>query len=181
MARDFGLPVAERAESQDLCFIADGDYRRFLKEHQPQVLQPGPIVDRRGHPLGDHQGLAFYTIGQRKGLGISSPEPLYVLEKRAGDNTLVVGPSAELGQQRLLAGVANWVSGRAPREPFRAQVKVRYKASFADGLVVPVDDRRFRVEFDQPVRDITPGQGAVVYQGEVCLGGGIIQSTPAVS
>jgi len=175
LARDFGLPVAEREESQDLCFIADGNYRRFLQEHNPQVSRPGPILDHHGQQRGEHQGLAFFTIGQRKGLGISSPDPLYVLEKRTADNALVVGPSTSLGHRGLLAGDASWVSGEASPEPFRARVKIRYRAEFAEGLVTPLDNHQFEVEFDRPVRDITPGQGAVVYLEEVCLGSGIIR------
>lgn len=175
LARAFGLPVAERPESQDLCFLADGDYRRFLGEHAAGRFQPGPIVRADGRVIGEHQGLPFYTVGQRKGLGVSGPEPLYVLGTRPEENALVVGPAAELGRDRLTAGRINWVSGRAPDGPFRAEVKIRYKAPPAPATVSPLPDGRAEIVFDARLRDITPGQAAVMYAGEVCLGGGVIE------
>jgi tRNA-specific 2-thiouridylase len=175
LARDYGLPVAERPDSQDLCFLGNGDYRSFLIRNAPQVEEPGPILTREGEILGKHQGLAFYTIGQRKGLGIAAPHPLYVLEKDKGSNALIVGKKEELGKRELFAVNTNWVSGEAPGKAFRAQVKIRYKAREAGGWVTPREDGRTYVLFDEPLRDITPGQAAVFYKGEVCVGGGIIQ------
>ena len=175
MARDFGLVVAEKADSQDLCFLAGEDYRPFLQRYVPEVSRPGPILDTRGRQLGEHQGLAFYTIGQRKGLGFSAAEPYYVLHKNQAENTLVVGIKPELGQSELWAYQVNWLQANAPGGPFRAQVKIRYKAEDALALVTPMADGRFRVNFDQPKRDITPGQAVVVYQDELCLGSGIIE------
>jgi len=175
LARDFGLPVAERADSQDLCFLGNGDYRSFLIRNVPTLEGPGPIFSTDGQLLGQHQGLAFYTIGQRKGLGIAAPQPLYVLKKDLRNNTLIIGPLGELGKQELVAAGVNWVSALAPEEPFRARVKIRYKAKEAPGLVTPLQDRGAHVSFDEPLRDITPGQAAVFYDGPVCLGGGIIQ------
>ena len=139
LAREFRLPVAERAESQDLCFLADKDTRSFLLRNAPKVEQPGPILTRAGRLLGSHQGLAFYTIGQRKGLGVASPVPLYVLEKDLARNTLIVGPAEELGQRVLTAANVNWVSGEAPQTPFRAQVKIRYRASYAWATITRED------------------------------------------
>lgn len=177
LARRFNLPVAERADSQDLCFLGAGDYRSFLLRNAPQVAQPGPIMTRDGTMLGEHQGLAFYTIGQRKGLGIASPEPLYVLGKEARTNTLWVGKRSELGSQELLARGINWISGTAPAGPLRATVKIRYKAQEAPATVIPAGDgASARIKFDEPLRDITPGQAAVIFAGEQCLGGGIISS-----
>lgn len=176
MARELGLPVAERPDSQDLCFLGDQDYRAFLTRNAPQAARPGPIVNRAGETLGEHQGLAFYTIGQRKGLGLPGPQPWYVLGKDLPRNALIVGAWEDLGGDRLEAGRANWVSGEAPAEPFRAEVKIRYKARPAPGWVHPLGGDRFSVQFDAPLRDITPGQAAVVYQGPVCLGGGVIQA-----
>jgi tRNA-specific 2-thiouridylase len=175
LARDFGLPVAERPESQDLCFLAGRDYREFLQRHAPEVIQPGPIVDREGARIGTHQGLAFYTIGQRKGIGIAAPEPLYVTGKDAEQNALRVGTRLELGWKHLIAGKANWISGLPPARPIKAQVQIRYRAEAAPGRVTPVSEGEFSVEFDQPLRDITPGQSAVIYQDEICLGSGIIE------
>lgn len=174
VARDLGLPVAERPESQDLCFLGNGDYRSFLARHAPEVRRPGVIRSRTGEVLGEHGGLAFYTIGQRKGLGLASPQPLYVLEKDVANNALIVGAKEELGQDQLTAARVNWVCGEAPQAPFRAQVKIRYKADPAWGVVTPLGEERFQVVFERPLRDITPGQAAVVYDGEEVRGGGII-------
>jgi tRNA-specific 2-thiouridylase len=175
LARQFNLPVAERAESQDLCFLADNDYRRFLREHAGGLIRPGPIIRSDGHVLGEHQGLPFYTVGQRKGIGVTGPEPLYVLGTRPDSNALVVGTVDELGQDRLTAARVNWVSGQGPAEPIRAQVKIRYKAPPVWGTITPLPADRVEVHFDQRLRDITPGQAAVFYDGDVCLGGGVIQ------
>jgi tRNA-specific 2-thiouridylase len=175
VARRFKLPVAERPDSQDLCFVGNEGYRDFLVRHAPEVVFPGPIVTRNGKVLGQHRGLAFYTIGQRKGLGISGPLPYYVLEKDVPQNTLVIGTSQEQGEDQLNAAQVNWISGEAPPEPIRANIKVRYKALGTWGLVSPMDNTRVHIKFDQPLRDITPGQAAVFYNGETCLGGGIIE------
>ncbi|MCU0484497.1 MAG: tRNA 2-thiouridine(34) synthase MnmA [Anaerolineales bacterium] len=176
LARDFNLPVAERPESQDLCFLGDQDYPQFLARHAPQAIQPGPIQNKQGIILGIHQGLASYTIGQRKGLGISAPEPMYVLEKDLINNALIVGTVAELGKNTLIAGNVNWISGITPETEFRAQVKIRYKAQPAWANISPLPHDQIRIQFEQPLRDITPGQAAVIYDGEECLGGGIIQA-----
>lgn len=175
LARQFDLPVADRADSQDLCFLARRDYRGFLARHAPQVVKPGQIVNSDGQVVGEHQGLAFYTIGQRKGLGIASAEPLYVLKKDLQNNTLVVGLETELGQHTLQAVAINWVSGQPPVGAIRAQAKIRYKAVEAWATVTPSGEDQAAVVFDQPLRDITPGQRVVFYQGEECLGGGTIQ------
>jgi tRNA-uridine 2-sulfurtransferase len=177
IARRRQLPVAERSESQDLCFLGRDDYRGFLQRHAPQISNPGPILSRAGNQIGTHQGLAFYTIGQRKGLGISSPEPLYVLDKDLQRNALIVGAQGELGRQELLTARVSWVDGAGPAEPTRLQVQVRYRAREAPALVTPASNGGVHVRFDDPVRDITPGQAAVFYDGEVCLGGGIILSS----
>ncbi len=175
LAREMQLPVANRPESQDLCFLADGDYRRFIGQEAPEAVHPGPIIRTDGRVVGTHAGLPFYTIGQRKGIGIPGPEPLYVIELRPESNTLVVGIGAELGRDRLSAGDVNWIAGESPGAPFRAQVKIRYKAAPAWATVSPGPDGLAEVVFDTLRRDITPGQAAVFYDGEVCLGGGIIQ------
>jgi tRNA-specific 2-thiouridylase len=175
MARDFKLPVAERADSQDLCFLGDGDYREFLARYSPQTRQPGPILNRSGEELGRHNGLAFYTIGQRKGIGVAAPRPLYVLGKDASRNALIVGHVEELGGKQFETQRFNWISAQPPVEPFRAAVKIRYKASDAPCIVTPLEDGRVKIDLDEPLRDITPGQAAVVYDGKICLGGGTIQ------
>lgn len=176
LADKYQLPVADRADSQDLCFLAGDDYRNFLFRNRPDIYQNGMIRNRQGERLGEHTGLANYTIGQRKGLGIQSQVPLYVIEKDMATNSLIVGEGNELGRQELLAGPVNWVSGEPPPEPIQTEVKIRYKALEARGMLTPLQDQMVRVHFDTDLRDITPGQSAVFYQGEVCLGGGVIQN-----
>ncbi len=175
MARLRRLPVAERAESQDLCFVGGGDYRDFLRRYAPQAVCPGPILDQGGQQLGRHQGLAFYTIGQRKGLGIAAAAPLYVLEMDVGRKALVVGPLSALGRRELTAGEVSFVSGGWPAESLAVTAKIRYRAPDAPATVLPLEPGRVRVVFEQPLRDITPGQAVVFYDGQVCLGGGIIE------
>lgn len=175
MAEKMGLAVAKRPDSQDLCFLAGDDYRNFLGRNAPHINQPGKIVSREGQVLGEHSGLANYTIGQRKGLNLASPVPLYVLRKNAAENVLVVGAAEELGTQELLSVNVNWTGGEIPTGPFRAMVKSRYSAREAPGLVTPLDNgTKAAVRFDLPQRDITPGQAAVFYDGDQVLGGGII-------
>ncbi len=174
IAEKFGLPTASRKDSQDLCFLAGEDYRNFLQRNAAEILKRGDIVTQDGKVVGQHNGLANYTIGQRKGLGVASPVPLYVMSKRAADNALVVGEADELGFTELIARDANWISGDAPREPFRALIKIRYTAKEIEGLVVPLSQNQFQVKFDAPARDVTAGQAAVIYRGEETLGGGII-------
>jgi tRNA-specific 2-thiouridylase len=174
LALTFGLPAATRADSQDLCFLAGEDYRDFLRRNAPEIGRPGPIVTRDGRTLGEHQGLADYTIGQRKGLGVSSPVPLYVLAKDAAKNTLVVGQEDELGSRELTAADVNWIAGEPPSGPLRAQVKTRYTAKEAWAEVTPLERNKAEVRFEVPQRDITPGQAAVFYDGDIVLGGGLI-------
>lgn len=174
IAESFGLPTASRADSQDLCFLAGDDYRNFLARNAPELNQPGEIVTSNGKVLGQHSGLANYTIGQRKGLGVASPVPLYVITKRAVRNTLVVGPVSELGFPELTARDVNWVGGEAPSAPFRAEVKIRYTARAVPAEVTPESSGQAKVKFDAPARDVTAGQAAVFYVGEEVLGGGIV-------
>jgi tRNA-specific 2-thiouridylase len=174
LARTFNLPTASRPESQDLCFLAGQDYRDFIRRNAPGMAHPGPILDRAGKLLGEHTGLAYYTIGQRKGLGIPSGVPLYVLSKDAASNTLVVGVEAELGSRELTVSDVNWISGTAPAEPLRLQIKTRYTAREAWGVVTSLEGGRVHVQFEEPQRDLTSGQAAVFYEGEVVLGGGLI-------
>ncbi|MGQ9568574.1 MAG: tRNA 2-thiouridine(34) synthase MnmA [Anaerolineae bacterium] len=174
MARERNLPVAEKPESQEICFVADGDYRRFLRDWAPGAFRPGPIVDRQGRILGQHQGLPGYTIGQRKGLGIAASEPLYVLEIDAAHNRLVVGPAEEPGARALLAEDVHYVQGEPPPGPCRITAKIRYQAPDAPARLEPGAGNTARLTFDKPLRDITPGQAVVFYQGEEVLGGGTI-------
>ena len=145
-----------------------------MRQHAPALARPGPILDRAGRLLGRHEGLAFYTVGQRKGLGLTTPQPLYVLALDAGRDALIVGPASELGRRvARVEGVA-FIGGASPAQPFRATAKIRYKAVEADCVTTCDAGGRAEVLFDQPQRDITPGQGLVWYAGEEVLGGGII-------
>jgi tRNA-specific 2-thiouridylase len=176
LAWEFGLPVAAKADSQDICFLADGDYRRFLREVAPESMQAGPILDRDGNLLGTHEGVPAYTIGQRKGLRISAAGPLYVLEIDPHRNALIVGAKAAVGRRQLNTLETSWVAGRPPAgaRPFPAEVRIRYRSRSSPAMVEPVGSGRTVVRFDEPLFDITPGQAAVFYQQEVCLGGGTI-------
>ena len=171
-----GLPVAEKPESQDLCFLSDGDYRGFLMRNAPDAARPGPIRDTSGRVLGQHQGLPFYTIGQRKGIGTlrAGPEALYVIALDVADNALIVGAAKELGRSECTALRVNYMSGEIPDSPFRTTAKIRYKAHEANVTVTPLPHSSAQVHFDDPQRDITPGQGIVFYDGEIVVGGGII-------
>lgn len=174
MARRRGLPVAEKDESMEICFVSDDDYRRFLLERIPQAVQPGPILDTAGRQIGQHQGLPFYTIGQRRGLGIAAVEALYVIRLDPGRNAVIAGPVRELGRQALIAEDVHYVRGEAPPGPLPVKVKIRYRAALARALWLPLKDNQARVEFEIPLRDITPGQAVVGYEGDAVLGGGII-------
>lgn len=175
IAERFGLPTASRKDSQDLCFLAGEDYRNFLQRNAPEILLPGNIETPGGEVIGEHNGLANYTIGQRKGLGVASPVPLYVITKNAKNNALIVGTQEQMGTVELTARDVNWLSGVIPSEPFHADVKIRYTAKEAPAWVEPMDGNQAKVTFEAPVRDATKGQAAVFYQGEVMIGGGIIQ------
>lgn len=179
LARQFALPTAERAESQDLCFLTQGDYRGFLSRQAPGIAVPGAIVTAQGEVVGQHEGLPYYTVGQRKGLQLNphsaNAEPLYVLRLDATNNRLVVGPAAQLGTRHVTVRAMHYVSDVAPAEPLRCAARVRYKAREAACTLIPMPDCSARVEFDEPQRDATPGQGLVAYAGDEVIGGGIIQ------
>jgi tRNA-specific 2-thiouridylase len=176
LAKSFSLPVASKAESQDLCFLPDGDYRRFLHDYAPGSMSRGPIVDLSGRKLGEHEGLPAYTIGQRRGLGISAKEPLYVVGMRAAEGVLIVGPREALERYEIRVRDVRWVSDRIPRvgERMRVEARIRYRSRAVPATVILGDAGWARVRFDAPVRGISPGQAAVFYRGQLCLGGGTI-------
>jgi tRNA-specific 2-thiouridylase len=175
LARDYGLAVAERPDSQDLCFVGHDNYRDFLRKVDPSSLKPGPILDFDGVVLGEHQGLADYTIGQRKGLGIAGPEPFYVIDKDLVNNTLVIGFKNKLGSMSFIAERVNWISGESPTDPSNADIRIRYKSKAVRGQITPHGNNLAQIELTESLPDITPGQAAVFYQDQVCLGGGIIR------
>lgn len=174
-ARDLGLVTADKPESQEICFVADNNYGGFIARYAPEAARPGPIVDRRGRELGEHRGIVYYTVGQRRGLFLNSPQPLYVVEIDAARNAVVVGEEAELFRNGLVADEVNWVSTPPPVGVIRADVKIRYRAPEVGAALEPVGGGRVRVLFDEPQKSVTPGQAAVFYEGDVLLGGGTIE------
>lgn len=176
-AREWGLPVAERPESQEICFIPNNDYVDFLKKRIPESFRSGPIIDTEGRVLGHHSGIIHYTVGQRRGLGIAAPHPLYVLEIDPLKNQVVAGPKNLLYKKELVADEINWISGDKVHSPLPAKARIRYKHKEAQAILTPLDSGKIRVEFEKPQRAITPGQAAVFYEGDVVLGGGTISLT----
>jgi tRNA-specific 2-thiouridylase len=176
LAAERGLPTADKPDSQEICFVPDGDYAGFVERRAPDAGRCGPIVDDAGRELGRHRGVHRFTIGQRRGLGLASARPLYVLAVRPETATLVVGEAQALGAPGLVARDVNWLSIEAPPGPIRAGVRIRSRAAEARATLVPLGDGRVRVAFDAPQRAVAPGQAAVFYDGAVCLGGGWIES-----
>jgi tRNA-specific 2-thiouridylase len=175
LARERGLAVADKAESQEICFVPDGDYGAFVERHAPRADRAGPIVDTEGREIGRHPGIHGFTVGQRRRLGLTSRRPLYVLAVRPETATLVVGEEDGLLAPTLVARDVNWLSVPAPRDPIRAFVRIRYRHAGAPATLRPLEGGRVEVRFDAPQRAIAPGQAAVFYDGEVCLGGGWIE------
>ncbi|MBE9117433.1 tRNA 2-thiouridine(34) synthase MnmA [Lusitaniella coriacea LEGE 07157] len=174
MAAQYQLKTADKPESQDLCLVeAHGSMQTFLDRYID--LKEGEIVDRAGKILGKHTGIHHYTIGQRKGLGIAAPEPLYVMALDPVMNRVVVGSRDEATQPDCTAGRTNWIAIPEPTAPIRAQVQVRYRSKPVPVTAIPLGEGRIKLGFDEPQFGITPGQAAVLYDGEVVLGGGIIE------
>ena len=175
-ARRRGLFFVDREESQDLCFLGRGDYRDFLSRYAPQATNPGKIINQQGKVIGEHEGLAFYTIGQRKGIRVAAPEPYYVTQKDHEKNQLIVGFAEGTFQSTLTANRVNWIASIPPRAGNTYSVMIRYRAKPVLAKLSSISNAEFRLKFIDEVRGITPGQVAVLYQGEECLGGGIIQT-----
>jgi tRNA-specific 2-thiouridylase len=193
IAEAAGLPTAGKPESQEICFIPDGNYARFIERYLAEekrslpvlnqglpgagevaTIAPGDIVNRQGELIGRHQGIHRYTVGQRKGLGISAPDPLYVVEVDAVLNRVVVGSSDDLLKTEMRVRRINWISIPALTTPLRVEVRIRSRAEEAPATLHPTADGAVIVRFDQPQRAVTPGQAAVFYDGDVVVGGGWI-------
>lgn len=174
-ARKLGLPVAQRVESQEICFIPDNDYPAFLEKRIPEVFHPGPIVDVESRVLGQHRGIANFTIGQRRGMGIAAQRPFYVLEIKSETNTVVVGTNEQLYRRGLLASGMNWISVNQPERQLFLKAKIRYKHKEAKALLIPLSADMVLIEFETPQRAITPGQSVVFYDRDFVFGGGIIR------
>lgn len=176
LALEWDLPTASRSESQEICFIPDRDYMGFLSGRMPDLKQPGPIVDTEGNVLGTHPGIVHFTVGQRRGIGVAAPAPLYVLEIRAGEHTVVVGPNEALYRRSLLADRLNWVSISGLERPLTTRARIRYKHKEAAATLVPLPGAKVSVEFERAQRAVSPGQSVVFYEGDLVLGGGIIEA-----
>jgi tRNA-specific 2-thiouridylase len=178
-ARELGLPTADKPESQEICFIPDGDYRNFLFRRTPASFRPGPIVDGRGRLLGRHTGIPNYTIGQRRGLGLSGRTPLYVTRIDPSTNTVVVGGADEVETPGLVAERVNLIAHESLDAPLGVTVKIRHRHEPAPATIVPLDrpdgaGLSVEVHFAEPQRAVTPGQSAVFYDGDLVIGGGVI-------
>jgi len=177
LARRFGVRAAEKKESQEICFVPDNDYREVVKSARPglaEKLTGGEIIDTEGKVIGHHTGYPFYTIGQRKGLGIASPEPLYVNLLDAEKNRIRVGGKAMLQCRKLIAAQMNWTGISPPETLTRAHARIRYRDTGEACTIVPVEKERFEVIFEKPKQSVTPGQAVVFYRGDEVIGGGII-------
>lgn len=174
IAKKNNLPVADKPESQDICFIEGSDYGAFIKENAPELVKPGNIVDTMGKIVGEHQGIAFYTIGQRKGIGAHQGEPKYVVKINVEKNEVVIGSDVQLCQKELIADDLKFVSGIVPDQPLKVAAKIRYNSMEAPAQV-NIRSGIARVSFDEPQRAVTPGQAVVFYDGDEVVGGGIIK------
>ena len=175
IAKKIGLRVADKPESQEICFIPDDDYRRFLKEKIPESMKNGLIKDHEGKVIGEHEGILNYTIGQRKGLGISAKEPLFVLEIDAGENSIVVGPVEMLAQDELIADELNLIAFERLEKKTSVDAKIRYNMKEVPAYLEPQSKEKVKVSFKSPQNAITPGQAVVFYDGEVVIGGATIE------
>jgi tRNA-specific 2-thiouridylase len=180
LARELGLAVAEKDDSQEICFVPNGDYAAFIDAYfRERGIAPdvtgGVIVDRGGRVVGEHAGVHHFTVGQRRGLGIAAGEPLYVIETDPATKRVVVGRNDDLLRSTLTARDVNWVSIACPAEPLRAQVKIRNKHMAAGATLFARGEGMVEVRFDEPQRAVTPGQAAVFYDGDLVLGGGWIE------
>ena len=167
-----GFVNAHKPDSQDICFVPDGDYARVIQLRTGLSPEPGDFLDAQGRVLGRHRGILHYTVGQRRGLGLSFPEPYYVVSIDAGANTVTLGPKAALYRSDARTGPFHWIAGEPPAGPIRCAAKIRYRHPEQPCLLTPLEDGGVRLDFDTPQRAITPGQSAVVYDGDTVLGGG---------
>jgi tRNA-uridine 2-sulfurtransferase len=174
LARKLDLPAAERPESQEICFVPNDDYRAFLKEHAPALLRSGEMVMTDGRVVGEHNGIALFTVGQRRKLGIAAGERLYVVRIETATNRVVLGKLAELQTSEMIVGNLNWTAMDGLAAPIDATVKIRYRSPFVPAVITPLADQGMQVTFEKPVPSVCPGQAAVFYDGDVVMGGGII-------
>ncbi len=173
-AKELGLPVHDKEESQEICFVEDDNYANYLKDKCPEVVKPGPIVDKKGKLVGKHEGIAFYTVGQRKGIGSHKGIPKYVIKIDVKNNTVVIGDQEETFASTLQADQVSYISGRVPTKALNIAAKIRYNSKEAKAILEPISPDKVKIIFKKPQRSITPGQSVVFYNREEVLGGGII-------
>lgn len=174
IAQDMDITAIDREESQEICFIPENDYSKFLDNCVSGSARPGPIIDQQGNIIGEHRGLSHYTIGQRRGLGIAAAEPLYVTGIEPERNAVIVGVKEDTRGRELIATDLNWIRGTAPSHPVTVKARIRYRHPEAEALLTPLDGHSVHVEFTSPQTAITPGQTIAFYDGEYVLGGGTI-------
>lgn len=174
IAEENGFINAAKPDSQDICFVPDGDYAKVIEAETGRKALPGDFTDKDGNVLGQHRGMIHYTVGQRKGLGIAFKEPMYVCRICPENNTIVLGRNDELFSRTACVRDFNWISGQAPQGSIRCKAKIRYRQQEQWATVTPTSDTEATIEFEEAVRAITPGQAAVLYDGDTVLGGGII-------
>lgn len=175
IALENGFCNANRSESQDICFVPDGDYAAFIRHYTKKDFPKGNFVDTNGNVLGEHQGIIHYTIGQRKGLGLAFGKPTYVCQKSPIDHTVTLGSNEDLFTKDLIASRINLIAVDEISRPLRVQAKIRYQAKPADAIVEQTSQNSFRLRFDEPQRAISKGQSVVLYSDDIVIGGGIIE------
>lgn len=174
IAAKLGLKVADKKDSQEICFIEDNNYGRFLADNSKEAIKPGPIYDIEGNQVGMHRGIIYYTIGQRRGTGLQFGKPFYIVKIDKENNAVIVGEEKDTLGKELAAENVVWTSVEPPQKPFKASARVRYASDDVDAVISPVGNGRAEVLFKRPVRSITPGQSVVFYKKDLVLGGGII-------
>jgi tRNA-specific 2-thiouridylase len=175
LAESFGFVNARKHDSQDICFVPDGNYVSFIERTTGETFKKGDFVDLNGKVLGTHEGIIKYTIGQRKGLGIAFGEPIYVVKKDVENNTVILGRNSDLFGTTLTASNINLISCERINAPMRVKAKIRYNQKEQPATVEQIDENRIKVTFDEPQRAITKGQSVVLYDDDIVVGGGIIE------
>jgi tRNA-specific 2-thiouridylase len=174
IAKEIGLHIHNKPQSQDICFLGEKNYREFISKEAEFLLKPGKILNEKGEVLGTHKGIAFYTIGQRKGIGVFQNKPLYVIKIDSKNNTIVVGNEEELYRRELIAENVNLIPYKNLEGDKRVTAKIRYKQAESEAIISPLDKNKIKVVFLEPQRAITPGQSVVFYEEDILVGGGII-------
>ncbi|MBE6055768.1 aminomethyltransferase beta-barrel domain-containing protein, partial [Clostridium sp.] len=175
IAKDIGLRVHNKKDSQEICFIPDNDHGRYIKNRFPNKVREGNFVDKQGNVLGKHKGIVYYTIGQRKGLGIAFGKPMYVVDINPFKNEVVLGTIEDLLNTELIAKDINYIPFDTLKEPMEVEAKIRYSQIPSKAIITPIDDGRVRVNFHEKQRAITKGQSVVFYKDDLLIGGGIIE------